>query len=570
MKKLLIYLKGDIFVSILAPLFKLLEASFELIVPLVIAAIIDKGIYNNDIKYIISRCGILICLALIGMIAAISAQFFAAKAATGFGRRLRHSLFEKIQSLSFSELDKLGTSSLITRMTNDVNQVQNGVNLVLRLLLRSPFIVVGAMLMAFLIDVKCALIFLASIILLSLVIFGIMAYTIPRYKNIQSKLDDVTLISRENLTGARVIRAFTREADEISEFKRRNILLSSLQKSVGRISALLNPVTYVIINTAIVILVYSGALRVNSDVLTQGQVVALYNYMSQILVELIKLANLIITVTKAFASAERINNVFENQSSLELTGSGKKSDSYISFDNVSLTYKNSSEQTLSSISFNVKKGETIGIIGGTGSGKSSLVSLLAHFYDATRGTVFVDYTDVKDIDPVLLRKHIGYVQQKAVLFKGTVRDNMKWGKKDASDSEINLALERAQILDIINEKGGLDFEIEQGGSNLSGGQRQRLSIARALVREPDVLVLDDSFSALDFATEAKLRTEIYNLKYNPTVFIVSQRASSVMSADKIIVLEDGVCAGIAPHSELLESCEVYREIYNSQFSAEAV
>lgn len=570
MKKLLIYLKKYTAESILAPLFKLLEASFELIVPLVIAAIIDVGIQNNDTGYIFSRSGFLVILALIGMVASITAQYFAAKAATGFGRGLRHSLYEKMQSFSFNELDNLGTSTLITRITNDVNQVQNGVNVVLRLLLRSPFIVLGAMIMAFFIDVKCALIFVVAIILLSVVVFGIMAYTIPRYKNIQNKLDSVTLITRENLTGARVIRAFTSEEKEIEEFNKRNNLLSTLQKGVGKISALLNPVTYVIINIAIVVLVYSGAVQVDFGNLSQGEVVALYNYMSQILVELIKLANLIVSVTKTFASAERINNIFDQENTLEKKGSGKKSNSYIEFDNVSLTYKNAGEETLKSISFTVNRGETIGIIGGTGSGKSSLISLIPHFYDSTEGTVYINQTDVKDLDLNNLREKIAFVQQKAVLFKGSVRDNMKWGKKNATDEEINDALKKAQILDIINDKGGLDFQIKQNGSNLSGGQKQRLSVARALVRKPEILILDDSFSALDFATEAKLRQEIYELPYNPTVFIVSQRASSVMGADKIIVLEDGECVGIGTNDELIKSCDVYKEIYSSQFGKEAV
>lgn len=570
MKKLLVYLKGYIAQSVLAPLFKLLEASFELVVPLVIASIIDVGIYNNDKTYILQRSGVLVCLAFVGMIAAITAQFFAAKAATGFGRKLRHSLYEKIQSLSFNELDQIGTSTLITRMTNDVNQVQNGVNLVLRLLLRSPFIVIGAMVMAFFIDIKCALIFLVAIVLLSVVVFGIMAYTIPKHKSIQSGLDRVTLITRENLTGARVIRAFTGEDNEIAEFGKRNTALSSLQKGVGRISALLNPVTYVIINIAIVVLVYTGALRVDIGDLTQGQVVALYNYMSQILIELIKLANLIVSVTKAFASADRINMVFEQENTLEQESNGTVSDAYIEFDHVSLTYKNAGEETLSDISFRVNKGDIIGIIGGTGSGKSSLVSLIPHFYDATDGCVYIASKDVKSLDPISLRDRIGFVQQKAVLFKGTVRDNMKWGSKIATDDEIIDALKKAQIYDIIADKGGLDFDIAQNGANLSGGQKQRLSVARALVRKPEILILDDSSSALDFVTEARLREEIYNLSYNPTVFIVSQRASSVMSTDKIIVLDDGRCVGLGTHSQLLESCDVYKEIYFSQFGKEDV
>lgn len=564
------YLKEYTMQSILAPLFKLLEASFELVVPLVIASIIDVGIKNNDLKYILGRSGVLVCLALVGMVAAITAQYFAAKAATGFGRNLRHSLYEKIQSFSFNELDHLGTSTLITRMTNDVNQVQNGVNLVLRLLLRSPFIVMGAMVMAFFIDVKCALIFLIAIVLLSIVVFGIMAYTIPKHKNIQSKLDSVTLITRENLTGARVVRAFTEEENEIAAFTDKNNALSALQRGVGKISALLNPVTYVIINLAIAALVYSGAIQVDTGNLTQGEVVALYNYMSQILVELIKLANLIVAVTKAFASADRVKAVLEQENTSEQTGSGKTSDAFVEFENVSLTYKNAAEQTLSNISFKANQGDIIGIIGGTGSGKSSLISLIPHFYDCTNGTVFVYGKDVKDLNDIDLRNRIGYVQQKAVLFKGTVRDNMKWGRKDATDEELIDALKKAQVYDIISEKGGLDFEIAQNGANLSGGQKQRLSVARALVKNPDILILDDSSSALDFATESRLREEIYNLDYKPTVFIVSQRASSVMSADKILVLDDGECVGAGTHNELLNSCDVYAEIYTSQFGKEAI
>lgn len=570
MKRLLIYLKGYIAQSILAPLFKLLEASFELIVPLVIASIIDVGIAGGDTKFVIGRSGVLALLALVGMVAAITAQYFAARAATGFGMKLRHSLYEKIQSLSFNELDNIGTSTLITRMTNDVNQVQNGVNLVLRLFLRSPFIVIGAMVMAFTIDVKCALIFAVAILLLSIVVFGIMRITIPKYRDVQTSLDGVTLITRENLTGARVIRAFTNEENEIEEFRRRNTALSALQKAVGRISALLNPVTYVIINIAIVVLVYTGALRVDVGDLTQGQVVALYNYMSQILVELIKLANLIVSVTKAFASADRISSVLEQENTLEKTDNNKKSNSYIEFDHVSLTYKNASAHSLNNISFKANRGDVVGIIGGTGSGKSSLVSLIPHFYDATAGTVFVGGSDVKSLDADKLHEKIGFVHQKAVLFKGTVRDNMKWGKRDATDEEIISALKVAQIYDVIADKGGLDFEIEQNGSNLSGGQKQRLSVARAIVRQPEILILDDSSSALDYATEAKLRDEIYNLSYNPTVFIVSQRASSVISADTILVLDDGACVGFGTHNQLLENCEVYREIYTSQFGKEAV
>ncbi len=569
MKKLLVYLKAYITESVLAPLFKLLEASFELIVPLVVASIIDIGIKNNDTGYIVKKCGVLVMLALIGMAAAITAQYFAARAAMGFGGKLRRSLYEKIQSLSFNELDNIGTSTLITRITNDVNQVQNGVNLVLRLFLRSPFIVAGAAVMAFTIDFRCALIFVAAILVLSFVVFGIMAYTIPGHKKVQSRLDGVTLITRENLAGARVIRAFTGEDNEIGEFNKKNDALSAMQKKVGSVSALLNPLTYAIINIAIVVLIYSGGVRVSIGELSQGQVVALYNYMSQILVELIKLAALIVTVTKAFASSDRINHIFEQESTLSHNGSASVSGkSYIEFDNVSLRYKDASADSLTDISFKADKGDIIGIIGGTGSGKSSLVSLIGHFYDSTRGTVFVDGKDVKSYDDDELRKKIGFVEQRAVLFRGTVRENMKYSKKDATDEEIVEALKIAQVYDVVKDKGGLDFFIEQNALNLSGGQKQRLSVARALVRRPEILILDDSSSALDFATEARMRDEIYSLSYKPTVFIVSQRASSVMSADLILVLDDGVCVGSGTHKHLLENCDVYHEIYTSQFGRE--
>lgn len=563
----MIYLKGYVKESVLAPLFKLLEASFELFVPLVIASLIDRGIKNNDIQFIMNRFVILAVLALIGMTAAITAQYFAAKAATGFGRELRHSLFKKIQSFSFSELDTLKTSSLITRMTTDVNQVQNGVNLVLRLFLRSPFIVFGAMIMAFFIDIKCALIFVAAITLLSLVVFGIMAYTIPKHKNVQNQLDRVTLITRENLVGARVIRAFTNEDNEIEEFNKRNDLLSNMQKAVGKISALLNPITYIIINIAIVLLIYQGGVKVNIGDLSQGQVVALYNYLSQILVELIKLANLIVTVTKATASAQRIEKVFEQENTLKHSKKSK-SGGYIEFDNVSFSYKGASDKSLKNISFKANRGDVIGIIGSTGSGKSTLVSLIPHFYDATSGNVFVGGKNVNSYNDDALRNKIGFVEQRAVLFKGTIRDNMKHSNSKATDEEINEALKSAQIYNSIEEKGGLDFYVEQNASNLSGGQKQRLSVARALVRKPEILILDDSSSALDFATEAKLREAVYSLSYNPTVFIVSQRASSVMNADKIIVLENGESVGIGTHDDLLNSCETYKEIYYSQFEQE--
>uniref|UniRef100_UPI0040268A6F ABC transporter ATP-binding protein n=1 Tax=Eubacterium sp. TaxID=142586 RepID=UPI0040268A6F len=570
MKSLLKYLKNYKKESFFAPAFKMLEALFELIVPLVVASIIDNGILKNDSGKIISDAVILIVLAIVGMVASITAQYFAAKAAAGFGREMRNDLFAKIQSLSFSELDNMGTSTFVTIMTNDTTQVQNGVNMVLRLFLRSPFIVFGAMIMAFTVDVKCALVFLVTIPLLSFVVFGIMKYTIPKYREIQNELDSVTQKTRENLTGARVVRAFTSEESEIESFEKQNKLLSHLQKAVGRISAMMNPLTYIIINVAIVVLVYVGAVRVNIGELSQGQVVALYNYMSQILVELIKLANLIITVTKGLACAARIEKVFELKNTLEHNENVVKADdSAVFFDNVSIKYQGASEDSLKNVSFKAKKGSVIGVIGGTGSGKSTLVSLIPHFYDATGGTVYVNGVDVKSQNPDELRNKIGFVLQKAVLFKGTVRENLKWGNANATDEEMLDALDKAQVLQTVLEKGGLDTKISQNGGNLSGGQRQRLSVARALVRKPEILVLDDSSSALDFATEAAMRKEILKLDYKPTVFIVSQRASSVMFADLILVLDDGECVGAGKHDELLENCEVYREIYESQFGKEA-
>ena len=569
MKKLLVYLKDYKKESFFAPLFKMLEAIFELIVPLVVASIIDNGILKNNISYVVICSAILVALAVIGMVAAITAQYFAAKAATGFGKELRYALFDKIESLSFSEVDSIGTSSLITRLTTDSNQVQNGVNLVLRLFLRSPFIVFGAMIMAFTVDVKCALIFVGVIPVLSLVVFGIMAYTIPKYKRVQNNLDSITLKTRENLSGARVIRAFTQEEAEINDFTEKNDILTRLQKGVGKISALMNPVTYVIINVAVIALIYSGALQVNKGNLSQGEVVALYNYMSQILVELIKLANLIITITKALACASRIESVMNLENSLQHNRNNElQSENAVDFDNVSLKYKDASENSLENISFTAEKGSVVGIIGGTGSGKTSLVSLIPHFYDATGGKVLVNGMDVKSYSDDDLRQRIGFVLQKAALFKGTVRDNLKWGNEHATDDEMLVALKKAQVLDTVLDKGGLDAAIEQNGSNLSGGQKQRLSVARALVRKPDILILDDSSSALDYATEAAMRKEILNLDYNPTVFIVSQRASSVMSADKIIVLDDGSVCGVGNHNQLLEQCDVYKEIYTSQFGEE--
>lgn len=567
MKKLLVYLKNYKKESVLAPLFKMLEATFELIVPLVVASIIDNGIKNGDLNLVIRKAGTLVLLAVVGMIAAITAQYFAAKAATGFATEVRHSLFEKIQSFSFTELDNIGTSTLITRMTNDVNQAQSGVNMVLRLFLRSPFIVVGAFVMAMSIDFKAGLMFLLVIAVLSAVVATIMKVTVPMYRDVQNTLDSVTLMTRENLTGARVIRAFTEEEQEYSRFSKKNNLLAHFQRAVGRISALMNPITYIIINLGIVLLIYYGALSVNSGSLSQGQVVALYNYMSQILVELIKFANLIVTISKAFASGSRIATVLDIDSTLQSTDDKTVYDSHsVAFDNVSLKYYGAGDESLTDISFFADKGDVIGIIGSTGSGKSSLVNLIAHYYDATKGKVTVNGRDVKSYDKTELRSNIGFVMQKAVLFAGTVRDNIKWGKQNATDDEINEALKIAQIYDTVYDKDGLDTVVEQGGANFSGGQKQRLSIARAVVSKPEIIVLDDSASALDFATEKALREAILSLDYKPTLFIVSQRCSSILSADKIIVLDDGKCIASGTNEQLLKSCEVYREIYSSQFT----
>lgn len=571
MKQLLPFLKNYKIQSFLAPLFKMLEAIFELIVPLVVASIINDGIRDGNLKLVVSKALLLVVLAVVGMVAAITAQFFAAKAATGFATEVRHALFKKIQTFSFNEIDSIGTSTLITRMTNDVNQAQSTVNMVLRLFLRSPFIVAGAFIMAFTIDAKISLIFLLVIVLLSIVVSVIMKCTVPMYKNVQNTLDSVTLMTRENLTGARVIRAFTEEDDEYNKFKERNNLLAHFQRSVGRISALMNPITYIIINLGIVLLIYSGALKVESGTLNQGQVVALYNYMSQILVELVKFASLIVTITKGFASGGRIANVLNVQNTLEHTDDNKVYDNHaVCFDNVSLTYRGAGEESLTDISFFADKGQTVGVIGSTGSGKSSLVSLIPHYYDATKGRVTVNGRDVKSVDKEELRSNIGFVMQKAVLFAGTVRDNIKWGKKDATDEEINEALRIAQVYDNVYAKEGLDTLIEQNGANLSGGQKQRLSIARAIVSKPEIIVLDDSASALDFATEKALREAILSLDYNPTLFIVSERTSSILSADKIIVLEDGQIVDVGTNEQLLKCCEVYREIYFSQFSEEEV
>lgn len=578
-KKLLVYLKDYKKESVLGPLFKLLEATFELIVPLVMAAIIDTGVASGDKSYIMKMCMVLVMLAVIGLTCSITAQFFAAKAAVGFATKLRHALFAHIESLSFTEMDTVGTATLITRMTSDVNQVQNGVNLVLRLFLRSPFIVFGAMVMAFTIDIKAALVFVVTIPLLSVVVFGIMLISIPLYKKVQAALDKVLGITRENLTGSRVIRAFNKEEDETVHFNENNELLTRAQIYVGKISALMNPLTYVIINGAIVVLVWTGAVRVDNGYITQGEVVALINYMSQILVELVKLANLIININKSIACGNRIQFIFEMQSSItdgsnqnadkaekDASDGSKEAEYAVEFSHAGLIYAGAGEESLTDIDFKVKKGETIGIIGGTGSGKSSVVNLIPRFYDVTSGFVKVDGKNVKDYPLEELRGKIGTVLQKAVLFHGTIRENLKWGNPDATEEDLIRAITVAQAKEFVdNKEGGLDFEIEQGGRNLSGGQRQRLTIARAVVRKPEILILDDSASALDFATDAALRKAIRGMEGETTVFIVSQRAASIQHADRIIVLDDGKIVGLGTSEELLESCEVYQEIYNSQF-----
>ncbi|MGN0590126.1 ABC transporter ATP-binding protein [Ruminococcus sp.] len=571
MFRLLHYMKSYKKEAVLGPLFKLLEALLELLVPLVIAAVIDTGIAGNDRSYVVRMCLLLVGLGVVGLVFSITAQYFAAKASVGFVSRLRHALFAHIQSLSYTELDTLGTSTLITRMTSDMNQVQSGVNLTLRLLLRSPFVVFGAMIMAFTIDVKAALIFAVTIPVLSVVVFGIMLWCIPLYKRVQRKLDGVLSANRENLTGVRVIRAFCKEEEQISRFDSCNQDLTRTQKYVGRISALMNPVTFVLINLAIIWLVYTGALRVEAGLISQGAVVALYNYMSQILVELIKLANLIINITKSVACGNRIQSVFEIHSTLAEADHAPQpvSSPYaVEFSHVSLRYANAGGDALTDISFAARPGETIGVIGSTGSGKSSLVNLIPRFYDATGGQVLVDGVNVKEYPLDDLRSRIGVVPQKAVLFKGTIRDNLRWGNPDATDAELMEAVQTAQAAEVLAQKGGLDFELEQGGKNLSGGQKQRFTIARALVKHPRILILDDSASALDFATDAALRKAIREMPGNPTVFIVSQRTSSLQHADQILVLEDGAVVGAGTHEELLESCEVYQEIYQSQFRKE--
>lgn len=574
MRSLLKYLKDYKKESILAPVFKMLEASFELFVPLVMAAIIDTGIANHDKGYIFRMGGVLVALGLIGLACSVTAQFFSAKAAVGFATKLRHALFSHIQGLSYAELDILGTNTLITRMTSDVNQLQSGVNLTLRLLLRSPFIVFGAMIMAFTVDVKAALIFVVAIPLLSIVVFGIMIVSLPLYKKVQAALDKVLGRTRENLEGARAIRAFCKEGQEIESFSEDNGALLNIQVFVGKISAAMNPLTYIIVNIALVVLLWTGAIRVDGGIITQGAVVALVNYMSQILVELIKMANLIIQITKALACAKRIESILavENSQQIEeLTQQAKaETDDVIRFDHVGLTYQGGGEESLTDIDFTVKKGQTIGIIGGTGSGKTSVVNLIPRLYDATRGTVYVDGQDVKTYDPKQLRSKVGIVPQKAVLFAGTIRENLLWGNENATEEQLERALEISQAKEFVDTKEGrLDFKIAQGGKNLSGGQRQRMTIARAVVRDPEILILDDSASALDFATDAKLRHAIREMGNDMVVIIVSQRSSSIQYADQIIVLDDGKMVGIGTHDSLLAENEVYQEIYYSQFPKEA-
>jgi len=574
MKQILKYLKEYKKECICAPLFKLLEASFELIVPLVMAAIIDNGITASDKPYIWKMGGVLVLLAAVGLVSSVTAQYFAAKAAVGFSTKLRHILFEKIESLSFSKMDTVGTSTLITRMTSDINQVQSGVNLVLRLFLRSPFIVFGAMAMAFTVNVRAAMVFVVTIPLLSIVVFSVMVASLPLYKKVQSSLDTVLSHTRENLEGTRVIRAFNKQNDEIDSFNRDNEFLTNMQQVVGRISALTNPLTFIIINIATIAVIVSGGKQVYAGILTQGEVVALVNYMSQILVELIKLANLIVQVTKAVACGNRISDVLSIPSKLpeknpKLIGA-KDGAPEVEFDHVCMTYEGAADETLTDISFTVQKGQTIGIIGGTGSGKSSLVNLIPRFYDATKGTIRIQGNDINDYDAVQLRDKIGVVMQKAVLFAGTIADNLRWGKNDATEEEMWKALDIAQATEVVKGKeGGLDYMIEQGGKNLSGGQKQRLTIARAVVKDPDILILDDSASALDFATDASLRAALKGMHGDKTIFIVSQRTSSIQFADNIIVLDDGQMVGFGPHEELLETCETYKEIYDSQFKKES-
>ena len=572
MKKLLFYLKGYYKESILGPLFKLLEASLELIVPLVVAAIIDTGIGNGDKSYVVKMSLVLVALGLVGLIFSVTAQFFAAKASVGFVTRLRSALFKHIQGFSYQTLDTVGTSTLITRMTSDMNQVQTGLNLALRLLLRSPFVVFGAMIMAFTVDAKAALWFAAVIPVLCVVVFGIMLISMPLYKKVQGMLDKVLGRTRENLTGVRVIRAFGQEERETQDFCEKNEQLTAMQKHVGRISALMNPVTYVIINLAVLGLIWTGAIRVEAGIITQGAVVALYNYMSQILVELIKMANLIISITKAIACLNRIDAVMDiptgedNDEKKHATGDKALR---LEMRDVSVRYATGGENSLTGVNLKVRRGETVGVIGGTGAGKTTLVNLIPRFYTATEGAVLVDGVDVRDLDCENLRERIGVVPQKAVLFKGTIRENLQWGNENATDEELLAAAKAAQAMDVLSAKGGLDGMVEQGGRNLSGGQKQRLTIARALVKKPDILILDDSSSALDFATDAALRKALRELPGETTVFIVSQRTSSIQHANQIIVLDDGEVAGVGNHDTLLNTCPVYQEIYESQFKKEA-
>ena len=574
MKRLMMYLKDYKKESILAPLFKLLEAFFELMVPLVMANIIDYGISNRNMGYIGKMGLVLLLLGVVGLASSITAQFFAAKAAVGVSTKLRQALFDHIEDLSFTDIDKAGTSTMITRMTSDVNQVQSGINMTLRLFLRSPIIVFGAMIMAFTIDVKCALIFVVAIPLLSVVVFGIILSTIPMYKKVQSKLDQVLGITRENLTGVRVIRAFHQEAKEADRFRENNEALSAMQIFVGKISACMNPVTYIIVNGAIIALIYTGAVQVNIGNLSQGEVVAIINYMNQILVELVKLANLIVTMTKALACAERVASVFDIGADAAYVGAQDQkladkvdqSAPFLDFKHVSLTYQGAGAPTLQDMNFTVNRGDTVGIIGGTGSGKTSLVNLIPGFYPATEGEILLEGRDIRTMSDEELRGRIGVVPQKAVLFKGTIRSNLQWSKPDATEEEMWKALELAQASEVVDGKPGkLDATVAQNGKNFSGGQRQRLTIARALVRNPEILILDDSASALDYATDAKLRAAIRTLEDKTTTFIVSQRASTILHADKIIVLDDGEIAGMGTHDELLKDCTVYQEIYYSQY-----
>lgn len=559
--------------TILAPLFKLLEASFELMIPLVVAAIVDKGIGRGDLSYVYKMGGMMILLGIVGLIAAVIAQYFSAKAAVGVATKLRQSLFGHIQSLSYTEVDTVGTSTLITRLTSDVNQVQSGVNMTLRLLLRSPFIVFGAMIMAFTVDVKAALVFVGVIPLLCIVVFGIMLLTMPMYQQVQKHLDKVLALTRENLRGIRVIRAFHKEKEEIEKFKKENESLTGMQLMVGKISALMNPVTYVIVNLGLVVLIYLGAMQVDAGHLSQGQVIALINYISQILIELIKMANLIVLITKALSSAKRIDSVFDVKSSMVEEGTEDIAEDQetpiLEFENVSFCYANAGEESLSEIDFAVYKGETVGIIGGTGSGKSTLVNLIPRFYDATKGMVRFHGKPIEQYSLETLRQRIGVVPQKAVLFKGTIKSNLCWGKKDASEEEMKEALFAAQALGFVEKRDqALDAPVAQGGKNFSGGQRQRLTVARALVRKPEILILDDSTSALDYVTDARLRRELKARKDTMTTFIVSQRTSSIQFADKIVVLEDGKMVGLGTHKYLLDHCEVYQEIYASQYQSQ--